>query len=77
VAKETHLLRETMAALQAQLEGLGFARIHRNAIVNLERVATFAPLFNGQFEVQLLGGQRLTLSRFYRDRLEQQLGRRL
>ena len=33
--------------------------------------------FNGQFDVTLIGGTRLTLSRGYRNVFEQRLGRRL
>jgi two-component system LytT family response regulator len=77
LAGQTHLLRETLSSLECALAEYGFARIHRHTLVNLERVKAFVPLFNGQFEVLLRSGRTLTLSRFYRERLEQKLGRSL
>lgn len=38
VGGETHLLRETMTAIEAQLDPEAFFRIHRCHIVNIERV---------------------------------------
>jgi len=40
-----------------------FARIHRSAIVNLQRVRELAPRAHGDCEVVLRGGARLPVSR--------------
>ncbi len=69
-----HLVRETMAALEAGLDPARFVRIHRSAIVNLERVRELHPLFHGEYVVVLRSGERLTLSRGYRDRLRGRWG---
>ncbi len=69
-----HLVRETMAALEAALDPARFVRIHRSAIVNLERVRELHPLFHGEYVVVLRSGERLTLSRGYRDRLRGRWG---
>jgi two-component system LytT family response regulator len=66
---QTHLLRETMSNLQARLDPLRFLRIHRSAIVNVERVLEFQPLFHGDYVVLLRDGTQLTLSRTYRQNL--------
>jgi two-component system LytT family response regulator len=71
---KTHLLRESMAALEAKLDPARFARIHRSAIVNLDRVRELQPWFRGQHAVILKDGTRLTLSRGRRSRLEELLG---
>ncbi len=69
-----HLVRETMAALEAALDPARFVRIHRSAIVNLERVRELHPLFHGEYVVILRSGTRLTLSRGYRHRLRGRWG---
>lgn len=63
----TWMMRESMKAIEEQLEGSGFARVHRSAIVNLSRVRELQPLFSGESVVILTTGARLTLSRGHRD----------
>ena len=65
--KKVHLLRETMANLQARLDPEGYARISRSAIVNVDRVRELQPLFNGDFVVILKDGSHVEGSRRYRD----------
>jgi two-component system, LytTR family, response regulator len=65
-----YLYRETMAGLEAMLDPARFARVHRSAIVNVDRIQEMRPLFRGDFAVVLRGGKQLTLSRAYRDRLK-------
>jgi two-component system LytT family response regulator len=77
VGNEAHLLRETMNALEAQLDPDVFYRIHRSHIVNIERVKELQPWFNGEYVVFLRSGARLTLSRGYREKLQDRIGRSL
>src|SRR5262249_44916292 len=70
-----HLLRERMHHLEARLDPRRFVRIHRSAIVNIERVKELQPFFHGEYSVLLEDGTRLKLSRTYRDRLELLLGK--
>ena len=72
--KQTHLLRETMTALEAKLDPKRFARIHRSTIVNLERVRELQPYFHGDYIVFMRDGTQLTLSRNYRPRLGERFG---
>ena len=72
---EKHLLRETMGGIEEKLDPQLFVRIHRTAIVNLERIEELSPTSHGEYRVVLRGGARLTLSRVYRDRIEPLLGR--
>jgi len=65
-----HLLRETMNGLEARLDRRRFARVHRSAIVNLDRVLELHPLFHGDWALVLRGGVRLTLSRTYREAVQ-------
>ena len=77
VGREAHLLRETMTAIEGQLDPEVFFRIHRCHIVNIERVQELQPWFNGEYVACLRTGERLTLSRGYREKLQQRLGRTL
>jgi two-component system, LytTR family, response regulator len=71
---ERHLVRETMAAMEARLDPARFARIHRSTIVNLARIRELQPTFNGEYAVLLHGDAKLTLSRGYREALRSRLG---
>ncbi|HUD70462.1 MAG TPA: LytTR family DNA-binding domain-containing protein [Dongiaceae bacterium] len=59
----THLLRETMAEFEKRLDPARFFRVHRSAIVNLDRVREIRPLFHGDAELILSGGDKVRLSR--------------
>ena len=75
LGEESHLFRETMNRMEARLDARRFVRIHRSRIVNTERIKELQPWFNGEYVVILRNGTRLTLSRGYRDRLQDQLGK--
>ena len=77
VGTDAHLFRETMNALEARLNPDTFYRIHRSHIVNIERVRELQPWFNGEYVVFLKNGTRLTLSRGYREKLQERIGRSL
>lgn len=77
VGAETHVFRETMNSLEARLNPSVFFRIHRSHIVNIERVRELQPWFNGEYVVFLTSGARLTLSRGYREKLQDRIGRPL
>jgi two-component system LytT family response regulator len=64
-----HRLRTTMADLEARLDGRRFLRIHRSAIVNLDRVEELVQNSHGDYHVVLAGGTTLPLGRSYRGRL--------
>lgn len=66
-----YLLRSTLQAMAESLNPAIFVRIHRSAIVNLDYVQSFEPLFQGDYTVRLHSGATLTLSRHYRDVLNQ------
>lgn len=62
-----HLLRESLSALEAQLDPARFARIHRSHIVNLDAIGQLTPRSHGDYWVELKNGERLVLSRRYRE----------
>ena len=71
---QTHLLRQPLRELEAQLDPRHFVRIHRSTIVNARRVREMRPLFHGEYQVILGDGTCLKLSRGYRERLDALLG---
>ncbi|MGQ0659742.1 LytR/AlgR family response regulator transcription factor [Sphingosinicella sp.] len=73
VGRETHLIRRTMAELERDL-GDNFTRIHRSAIVNLDRVQGLELQSNGEHEIILKSGRCLRLSRRYRKQVRERLG---
>jgi two-component system LytT family response regulator len=75
VGNDSHLIRETMNAVETKLSPDMFVRIHRCHIVNIEQVRELQPWFNGEYVVFLKNGTRLTLSRGYRERLQERVGR--
>jgi two-component system, LytTR family, response regulator len=77
VGTSSHLLRETMNAIEGRLDPEKFFRIHRSRIVNMERIQELQPWLNGEYAVLLRTGTRLTLSRGYREKLQERLGKGL
>jgi two-component system LytT family response regulator len=77
IKRESYLLRETISGLEAQLDPQKFSRIHRSQIVNLDRIKELQPWSHGEYHVLLHDGTRLTLSRSYRERLHELLGKAL
>jgi two-component system LytT family response regulator len=65
-----HLLRETMASLEARLDPQRFVRVSRAAIVSTTRIREVQPLFNGDFVVLLENGAQVNGSRRYRAALD-------
>jgi len=77
VGAEQYLARDTMGRLERELDPRKFVRIHRSTIVQVDRIAELLPDFHGDFAVVLRNGSRVTLSRTYRGKVEQVLGREL
>ena len=75
--KESYLLRDTISALESQLDPKKFIRVHRSAIVNVDRISELQPWFHGEYRIVLREGVQLTLSRTYREKLHELLGRPL
>jgi two-component system LytT family response regulator len=70
VGSATHLLRQTMDELEQQLDRHHFFRVHRSAIVNLDRVREIHPMFRGDCVLVLADGARVRLSRNRRREFE-------
>lgn len=77
VGQRSHLHRETMSRLEERLAPFDFVRIHRSAIVRLDRIASIRFEEGGGHSVVLRDGTEHSLSRSGRVRLEEALGQEL
>jgi two-component system LytT family response regulator len=68
------MLRETMTAIETRLGSLGFARVNRSAIVNLDMIREIHPAQHGDYTVVLRDGTKLPLSRSLRGQLDKFAG---
>jgi two-component system, LytTR family, response regulator len=67
VGSRGHELRDTLTNLERKLNSPDFLRIHRSAIVNVQRIKEIRPWFHGYHVVVLENGKELRLSRYQRD----------
>jgi len=74
VGTRRHLIRESMNTLEERLDPSRFMRVHRSAIVQLNRIDTLLKGAGGDYEVLLKDGTRLRVSRARREELERRLG---
>jgi two-component system, LytTR family, response regulator len=65
----SHLHRDSLTALEAQLDPERFVRIHRSAILQIDRIAEIHPATHGDMDIVLRTGKVLPLSRTFRDRV--------
>ncbi|HEU0140319.1 MAG TPA: LytTR family DNA-binding domain-containing protein [Bryobacteraceae bacterium] len=61
--KQRYLATQPLKSIQAKLCGLNFARIHRNALVNLDRVSKMAPLSSQRWLLTLDNQQEFIVSK--------------
>ena len=69
-----YLLRETISNLEEQLDPKQFRRIHRSAIVKIDRIKEMQPWFHGEYRIIMENGKELTLSRNYRANFQGAVG---
>jgi two-component system LytT family response regulator len=71
---KSYLIRQTMRTLEEQLDPHRFIRIHRTAIVNVEKIRELQQWFQRDYRVILQDGTKLPLGRSYRNHLRSVLG---
>jgi two-component system LytT family response regulator len=74
VGDQRYVIRESMQSLEERLDPEHFLRIHRSAIVRIDRVEVLLRGGGGDYEVQLESGAHLRVSRSRREELERRLG---
>ena len=73
VGPTTHLVRESMSRLAAQLDPKNFVRIHRSTILHLDRLQSIETPTSGDVQAVLVDGTRRRVSRSGFHRLKQVL----
>jgi two-component system LytT family response regulator len=74
---KTHLIRESLTDFVARLDATEFLRVHRSHVVRVGFIAELRPLFHGDYELVLHDGQRVGLSRRYKQLLPAAIRERL
>lgn len=74
VGKQVHLIRGSLTELEEKLDPAEFARIHRSAIVRLDRVKSLVARRNGDSDLLLADGAKLLMSRNYGEAVRKRLG---
>ena len=73
VGDRKHLIREAMQNLENHLDPARFFRVHRSAIVQLDRVDALLKSPSGDCDVQLRNGVKIKIARSRREELEKRL----
>jgi two-component system LytT family response regulator len=74
VGAKSHLLRSTLADMESRLPPQRFLRVHRGAIVNVERMRELQPSTHGDFKILLRDGATVPMSRRFRSQVQERLG---
>lgn len=67
---ETHIMRCTMSHLLEELDANVFKRVHRSTIVNLNCIEEVIPHTKGEYFLQLDNGEKIKVSRNYRETIK-------
>jgi two-component system, LytTR family, response regulator len=74
---DVHLIREPLSTFIVQLAPEEFLRVHRSHVVHIGFIAEMRPTFHGDYELVLQDGERLPLSRRYKQLLPAAIRERL
>ncbi|CCG90465.1 LytR/AlgR family response regulator transcription factor [Pediococcus pentosaceus] len=66
--------KQTLINLEKQLDPEQFLRVHRSFLVNLDMILEFQPSFNHTYELTLINGTKITVSRSYVAKTKKVLG---
>jgi hypothetical protein len=77
VGNRVYPLRETMTRIDERLLPMGFQRVHRSAIVNLDRVAEIVAFDTGDGQAKLQTDATVPVSRRFRQELRERLSQAL
>lgn len=72
--KEVLETKRKLYEIERQFAGTDFFRASKSTIINLSKVKTLSPSFNGRFEAHMKNGESLVISRQYVPVLKQKLG---
>jgi len=70
VGTSGHVYHDTTSGIESKLDPTRYLRIHRSTIVNIDRIKELHPWFNGDYQVVLKDGTKLTMSSTYKQKLK-------
>lgn len=70
VGARAHLVRATAEKFTSELDPKKFTRVHRRAVVRIDRILEIRPLTNGDALVTLANGTEIRASRRYREAVQ-------
>lgn len=71
---ETLEIPERLYTLEERLSPLGFCRVSKSMLLNIEKIYSFYPKFSGNLEALLDNKEKVTISRRYVPELKRKLG---
>ena len=77
VGKQAYLLRKGIGEIAERLDPAQFIRIHRSAMVNVQKIKELQPVNSGEYILVLKDGKELPCSRGYRAGLQEFVDRTL
>ena len=66
--------KQKLYELEERFRGTDFVRVSKSVILNLSKVKSLSPAFNGRFEATMKNGEKLIVSRAYVPVLKEKLG---
>ncbi|MBR4083151.1 MAG: LytTR family transcriptional regulator DNA-binding domain-containing protein [Lachnospiraceae bacterium] len=72
--KDVYETKQKLYELEERFRGTDFVRVSKSAILNLSKVKSLSPAFNGRFEATMKNGEKLIVSRAYVSILKEKLG---
>ena len=66
--------KQKLYEIEQELIGTDFIRVSKSIILNLSKIKSLAPAFNGRFEATLKNGEKVIISRQYVVDLKERLG---
>lgn len=72
--KDVYETRQKLYELEERFRRTDFVRVSKSVILNLSKVKTLSPAFNGRFEATMKNGEKLIVSRAYVPALKEKLG---
>lgn len=72
--KDVFETRLKLYELEERFRGTDFVRVSKSVILNLSKVKTLSPAFNGRFEATMKNNEKLIVSRAYVPVLKEKLG---
>lgn len=72
--KQVYEVKLKLYEIEETLSYMDFIRISKSVIVNLYKIKSVSPMFNGRFEANLKNGEKIIISRQYVPALKKSLG---